>query len=342
MKKIIIALAALCLTFAVSAQEVQETQTKSYKRGFQLSFISPIGTNGIESNLYTNAFSLNILGGYSSANTIFELASLYNINTKFTSGLQIAGLINYTKDTRYLMQIAGINNIATEANGVQIAGLNNIAKEVNGVQVAGLVNIAKEVNGAQVASIFNYTDKLNGAQFGLINVVNDSKNGAPIGLINIARKGGKYEFEIGVSETLNTSVGFKFGTDHFYTILSAGANYLHQPINYAAGLGFGTHIDWTEDCGNQIEAIVYALSEGLEFDASKLNLLTQLRFTFSKQFGNFFKVYAGPVVNLTISQYTNPNTGELGSSLAPWSLWQNDSDKTRLNAWLGLVIGIRI
>lgn len=306
MNKIILSLSALLLaTLTVSAQ------TKTNERDFQISFISPFGTNGVDSHLISNKYSVNILGGYSAGNSILELGSLYNVNTDFTKGAQFAGITNYTGKSDKALQFAGILNISTSGESM--------------FQAAGIANIA---------------DKVNGVQLGLVNIANSYENGLPIGLINIVKENGKQEFELSFSEALNTALSFKLGTDRLYTIFSAGINYIEQPVNYAVGLGFGTHIDWNNGWANQIEAIGYALTEDSSFD-TELNMLTQLKFTISKNIDKHFKFFAGPVLNMTISKYENPETGELGSSLKPWTLWENKSDKTRLNAWIGFTAGIR-
>ncbi len=353
MKKIILGL--IVLYFSVFIANAQTTE-QNYERNFHISFISPMGTNGMSSHLTTNKVSINILGGYSYANTIFEFGSLYNVNSHLTKGFQFSGIINYTGNSNNAAQFAGVSNIAKdgstpfqfasvsnlvkEVKGLQFAGVSNIAKEVRGVQFSGISNVAKEVKGLQFAGIINITEKLNGIQFGLINFAKNSEEGTPIGLINIVKEGGKQEFEIGFSEVLNTSASFKLGVDHFYTIFSAGVNYFGENINYATGLGFGTHIDWKNSWSNQIEVLGFMLTEEGKF-IEDLNMLTQLKYTVSKEISKHFKVYAGPVLNMTISQYTNPVTGELGNSLSPWPMWENTSSKTHLNAWLGITAGIR-
>ena len=296
------------------------------ERDFQLSFIAPFGTNGTMSHLTTNKVSINLLGGYSYGNRIFELGGLYNVNTHFTHGFQFAGIANYSGKTNNAAQFAGITNIA--ANGTtpfQFAGIANTANEVNGLQFSGIANFAKHLKGVQFA-LFNYAEE---------------SDGVSIGLINIVKKGGKHELEVSFSEALNTAVSFKLGTDKFYTIFSGGINYITTKTNYAAGLGFGTHIDWKKGWGNQIEAMGYALTENGTFEAKGINMLTQLKFTVSKQFAPHFKIFAGPVLNMTVSDYVNPETGAIGSSLSPWSMWKNDSKSTRLNSWIGLTAGVR-
>lgn len=319
MKKIILSVAVICLSaISVVAQEVRE-------RDFQVSFISPFGTNGTQSHLTTNKVSFNILGGYSYGNTAFEFGSLYNVNTNFTKGFQFAGIANYSGNTQNAAQFAGITNIAASGSTpFQFAGIANVADEVTGLQFAGIANMAKKVRGVQ---------------FGLFNYAEES-DGVSIGLINIVKNGGKQEFEIAFSEALNTAVSFKLGTDKFYTIFSGGINYINKPVEYAAGLGFGTHINWKKGWGNQIEAIGYALTEQGEFHGG-INMLTQLKFTVSKEIAPHFKVFAGPVVNLTISDYVNPETEVIGSSLSPWSMWSSDNGKTRMNGWVGFTAGVR-
>lgn len=319
MKKIILSVAVICLSaISVVAQEVRE-------RDFQVSFISPFGTNGTQSHLTTNKVSFNILGGYSYGNTAFEFGSLYNVNTNLTKGFQFAGIANYSGNTQNAAQFAGITNIAASGSTpFQFAGIANVADEVTGLQFAGIANVAKKVRGVQFG-LFNYADE---------------SDGVSIGLINIVKNGGKQEFEIAFSEALNTAVSFKLGTDKFYTIFSGGINYINGPVEYAAGLGFGTHINWKKGWGNQIEAIGYALTEQGEFQKG-VNMLTQLKFTVSKELAPHFKVFAGPVLNLTISDYVNPETGAISSSLSPWSMWKSSNGNTQLNSWVGFTAGVR-
>ncbi len=336
MKRLILSLVAICFT-ALTAS----AQRTNNERDFQISFISPFGTNGVQSHLITNKFSLNILGGYSAGNRVLELGSLYNVNTHFTSGVQAAGIVNYSGNSKKAAQFAGVINIATDgSSSFQAAAVANAAKELDGMQAAAVANVAKEVDGVQASAVVNIADEVDGVQLGLINIAGSYERGVPIGLINIVKENGKQEFELSFSEAINTAVSFRLGTDHFYTIFSAGVNYIEQPVNYAVGLGLGTHIDWKRGWGNQIEAMGYALSEDGSYDTG-LNMLTQLKFTLSKDITRRFKLFAGPVLNMTISNYVNPETGQLGSSLAPWSMWKNNSSKTHLNAWVGFTAGFR-
>ncbi len=219
----------------------------------------------------------------------------------------------------------------------------NIAKDGNiPFQFAGIINIAKVITGLQFATLVNTARKNSGVQFALFNYAEES-DGVSIGLINIIKKGGKQELEVSFSEALNAAVNFKLGTDKLYTIFSAGINYINtQQLEHAVGIGFGTHIDWRHGWGNQIEAVGYSLTEKASFDLGGINMLAQLKLTVSKQILPHFKVFIGPVINMTISDYVNSETGALGSCLSYLSMWENNSDKMRLNGWIGFTAGIRL
>lgn len=365
MNKSILSLLFFSLTLLSSFAQSKTT------KNFQLSLITPLGTNGTQSQSTINKVSLNLLGGYSYGNTIFELGGLYNVNTHLTKGVQLGGITNYSGKSEKSVQFAGISNIvksgnvatqfagvaniatgvqgiqlggvaniANEIKGVQLSGVTNVAKEVIGLQVSGITNIAKTVDGVQLSGILNIADKVEGVQFGLINIAGES-DGVSLGLINIVKKNGKQEFEVSFSEALNTSVSFKLGTDKFYTIFSGGINYWDKPVQYAAGLGFGSQFNWKKGWSNQIEVMGYTLTENKSFKLDGINMLTQIKLPVSYQFAERFKVFAGPTLNMTISQYINPETGILGSSLSPYSMWKNKSDKTRLNGWIGFSAGVR-
>ena len=342
---------ALCLA-AMSAN----AQTKPNESAFQVSFFSPLGTNGMQSARTTNSYSLNLLGGISAANKVLELGSLFNINHQYTSGFQAAGIFNYSGKLKETFQFAGVTNVAKsgeaacqaagvaniseDVEGLQAAGVANVSEEVDGLQAAGVLNVGESVDGVQAAGVLNIAEDVEGVQLGLINIAESYKSGTPIGLISIVKEGGKSEFEVSLSEAIHTAVSYKIGTDHFYTIFSGGINYIGKTVNYAAGAGFGTHLDWQKGWGNQIEALCYTLSEEGKFRKG-LNLLTQLRLTASKEIAPHFKVFAGPVINLTISDYVNPDTKKVGSSLDPYSLWENEGGKTTLRGWVGIAAGVR-
>lgn len=319
MKKRLIYAFLLLLSSACSLS----SQAQDYEeKDFQLGFVTPVGTNGTHSYSTVNKVSFNVLGGHSYGNTAFEFGSLYNINTHITKGFQFAGIANYTGCSDGAAQMAGITNIASDGvSTFQLAGIANIANEMSGLQMAGIVNIAK---------------RLRGVQLGLVNI-SDECEGVPVGLINIVKKNGKHEFELSFSETLNTAVSFRLGTDKLYTIFSGGVRYLESPTEYALGIGFGTHINWKNNWGNQIELVGYSVTKDGSFNNDGVNMLTQLRLPISKELSCGLKLFAGPVVNMTISDVEEDGDDSIG----PWNMWSSIHGDTHLKGWVGLVAGVR-
>ena len=293
------------------------------ERWFQFGLFPPLSSNGINSGKTVNTVSLNLLGGYSAANRVFELGGVWNASREYTQGVQIAGLLNYTGNSRNAVQVSGMANIARAGNSpLQIGGLVNVAGHVNGLQLSGLVNVAKSVSGVQI---------------GLVNYMADGSKGISIGLLNIARRGGKYEVEVSFSEALNTLVSFRMGTDRFYTIFSGGVNYFFAPLEYAVGLGFGTSIGWTPRWGNQIELQAFGVSRERKLTNSSINGILQLRLPVTYRVAKHFKVFAGPALNVGLQ---NADAGDT-VSLAPWTMWQGETRGLLVSSWVGLSAGFR-
>lgn len=337
-KILIVAFGTILFTTPAHSKETHSEEGK--ERNFQLSFVSPVGTNGMSSGQITNKVSINIIGGHSYANKKFEFGSVYNINLNHTSGFQFAGVVNHTNESRNAAQFAGVSNISKSGNTpFQFAGILNVADNVSGLQFSGVANVADVVSGLQFSGVVNVAKEVRGVQFGVINY-SDTCSGVPIGIFNIVKHGGKQELEVGLSDAFTTYASFKLGVDRLYTIFSAGVNYLYSEPIYGVGLGFGTDIPWKKaGWAHQIEAIGYYITEDGKFRLGT-NVLAQVRFTFSKQIRKHFKVFAGPTFNLTVSDYVNAETGITGSTLKPYSIFHTDG-KTAVNGWIGITAGVR-
>lgn len=223
MKKIILGAVLLhFLCFVQAAELSEESDTSKIVRPFQLSFISPLGTNGLESGLVTNKFSINILAGYAGgldgiefggfANTIkgdmtgaqfagfgnyvngqsqgAQFAGFYNCSRKYLKGTQMSGFVNAVLDSAEVFQAAGFVNVVNgKTKGTQLAGFVNTGnKGIEGFQAAGFINVsADSTKGAQIAGFANVSTKeIHGAQVaGFINYAPKVK-GVQIGFINVA------------------------------------------------------------------------------------------------------------------------------------------------------------
>ena len=178
-------------------------------RKWRLTLINPIGTNGTASPRYTAKYSINFIGGYHGGLNGLEIGTLYNYNKEYSSGFQIAGLVNATGGYAEGVGIAGLLNYAAEdLSGIQVAGFGNFSRNnIEGLQAAGALNYAQgdlsglqgalggniargNVEGAQISGLFNLSEKnMSGLQItGGGNVGLESMEGLMIsGLFNAAK-----------------------------------------------------------------------------------------------------------------------------------------------------------
>lgn len=363
MKKEIAALMLVLATATVNvdklaAQEQTQPKAKSEKQAgplaekpFQVSFISPLGTDGMNSPKNTYKFSLNLLGGVTGGLNGLEFGGLYNINKYKTYGAQFAGIFNYTdtlrgfqwagigniaKNGKSVFQVAGIFNFKNHSEGntsTQIAGIGNLSLSgKTAVQVSPIVNIADTTN-CQVSTIVNVARKSK-FQIGLVNV-SDSAN-IMIGLVNIARNG-FMEVEAAGGEFMHASVSFRSGTKKLYGILSFGYNFSDEFFGYGAGIG--TTLDFNDKWGMNIEAVQYSLADK-NFKQKKYNGLSQIRPVVHYNFNKKISIFGGPVANVYVGDKSDEN--KLLHVSAPYTIWDYDGSKKKVEAWFGFTAGVRI
>lgn len=237
MKKVTFAL--LLVFLQVAGLSAQSNDDK--KAAFQLSFVPPLSTQGMQAPEYTNTVSVNILAGISKNVTKLSLSSIgmYVMNdisgVHFSgvgtiagnngSGLMASGVLNRTKDFQGL-QMSGVLNLANETEGFQMAGVGNVsvgnldgfqiggvintAREMNGFQVSGAVNQAQETNGFQVGGLVNVADELNGFQVAsLVNKAGNVNGSQIAGLVNVAKS--VSGLQIGVLANVSDDCDYPFG-----------------------------------------------------------------------------------------------------------------------------------
>ena len=175
------------------------------------------------------------LGNVSDAVKGMQVAGIGNVSDKVT-GIHIGGLGNVSDDVRG-MQIAGIGNVSSKVIGMQIGGLGNVSDAVRGMQIAGIGNVSDKVNGMQIA-ILNRTNTLRGVQIGIVSVNDTIENGVSLSLVNIVKRGSFREWSLTFADYQNVGLNYKMGTQKFYTILTAGANFLEDKL-WVFGIGFG-------------------------------------------------------------------------------------------------------
>jgi len=208
---------------------------------FQFTFISPVGTNGLDAPKTVNKFSVNWLLGVNGGVNGLEVGGFANIILKDVNGIQAAGFVNAVKGNVKGGQFAGfVNCSGGSVNGGQFAGFVNFSRgNVRGGQLAGFVNASTgNFHGAQLSGFANYnlgnfrgvqgcgyvnvnTGKLEGVQAsGFVNVAGDVEGGQMAGFVNVAKK--VKGFQLGFVNVADSVDGASIG---FCNIVKRG---LHQ------------------------------------------------------------------------------------------------------------------
>lgn len=234
------------------------------KKKFQFSLFPGVGTKGRMGAQVENAFSINLLGGYTAATHGVELAGIFNIVKNDVKGAQLSGVFNLVGGNIQGIQYAGLYNQGLQKmNGIQFAGLYNAQKgKVSGIQLSGGFNVAKDtMDGIQVGPIFNSVGKdmsgvqisnvinramgnsaggqvaiainytkqdLNGLQLGIgVNTVRGKMKGAQANVgVNYAKS--MDGFQLGLVNISDTSTGFSFG------LINLSKNYIGEYSFYAS------------------------------------------------------------------------------------------------------------
>lgn len=167
--------AAVALTVLILVSgTVLKAQDSTRISPFHLSFITPLGTNGLESWNTTNRVSVNIFAGYSGGLRGVEVAGFANALKGDMNGVQGAGFCNNTFGKANGLEIAGFWNFNRQkVTGLQAAGFANVALDtVYGIQASGFANISLDpIIGFQGSGFANYASGVAfGQASGFVNV----------------------------------------------------------------------------------------------------------------------------------------------------------------------------
>ena len=100
-----------------------------------------------------------------------ELAGFYNRIGSSDGAIQVAGIMNYVKHDFCGVELALVNRVGGDMQGIQ-AGAVNLTEDGAGIQL-GLINSAERFSGLQVG-VVNYAYQLEGLQIGAFNVIENS------------------------------------------------------------------------------------------------------------------------------------------------------------------------
>lgn len=372
MKKLVVLLLSCVLSTSVGM--AQDTAKAAYiHRPVQISFAYPLSSNGYEAYKYVNVVSfgmlLNVAAGLEGA----ELSGLANVETDYVQGFQCAGLANYVGRTAQGTQVAGLaNTVLQEVNAAQVAGLFNYAgshvsgaqiaglanaslgytqglqcgglanysqENMNGWQIAGLANVAKDMDGVQIGGLVNYARKVHGVQIGLVNIADTIERGLSLGLVSIVRKGGYSAFEISGSETMQPTLSFAIGTNRLYSIIGGGLHFGANAPQVISGFGMGTRKEFNDVSALQVEVIGNIVFPASKFNGDSLSTLYQLRLLYSHTLGDWISLFAGPVLNMYLSDVNKD--GSTTPGMSPYTFYDKTFGSMNYRAWVGFQVGMR-
>jgi hypothetical protein len=381
-KLLVLATSLFCFAAPAFSQDTDSLRTEldaSRKNRYpirpaQIGFVPPLSTNGLDNALFSNRFSLNLLGGYAAALDGVEFSGLFSLEKDYVKGAQFSGILNGVKNEvdgaqfagivnavggpLYGVQFGGIVNVVgksvkggqfagianlsgAQLTGAQVGGIANVTKgAVKGAQIAGIANMAESVEGLQIAGIANVAKRVKGTQIGLINVA-ETVDGAQIGLLSLS-KNGYHRFEIWAGDALHANIGYKMGGNRkFYNIFALGAawpkndNVRWNTLRWGYGYGIGTNHFIGKRSQISIEALTYQIQEeGNHWE--DLNLLNQARVSFILPIHNRIAVTVTPTFNVQVTKFETRDG--VGTEWVKWDVY----DKTFSRRWSDEEVRVRM
>jgi hypothetical protein len=374
MKKILL-ITLLLLMAGIAAFAGNEDTAAMTWRPVQVTFITPVGSNGLSSWNTGNDFSLNVLFGMNGALKGAEFSGLAGLIRGDMDGAQFAGLVNTAGGNIKGFQAAGLVNVAGGSiTGAQVSGLVNVAAHSGrGFQAAGLVNVAMgnrisqvgglasvetgdtkgvqinglagittgKTDGAQISGLFNYTKTLHGVQIGLFNYADTVEKGTPIGLFSIVHHGGYRAFELTANETFYGNASFKLGVKQLYSIFTTGAAIRNDTVVWGWGLGFGTLVPLSKKTDLSIEGICYQVNVG-EWFTHGPNLLNKINLSLGWHVAKSVALVVTPSWNITVSDMLDEYGEPVDKSFAPYDVYDHTfSNGFNVKMYPGLAVGVR-
>ncbi len=294
--------------------------------------------NGLQAAGFVNANGGSMRGA--------QLSGFVNVAVGTINGLQATGFVNVGTGRQQGAQLSGFVNLLTDSiRGAQLSGFVNYTRHLQGLQATGFVNVVSgDVRGVQLAGFVNYAHHVKGAQIGLLNIA-DSIEGVPIGLLSIVRKNGYRRLELWYGDALQANAAFKMGVPKFYNMLLFGTQFTDTDLQWGVGYGVGSMFPITSAFNINLDVFAMQIHENSQdfFDAYVLNLLNTVRLSFNLQLAKHLTLWAAPTFNVMVSEYQQPDSQTVGSTIAPaWTNYNRTfNDQTNVKMWPGFQVGLR-
>jgi hypothetical protein len=299
-----------------------------------------------------------------------QVAGGVNVAHGSVNKAQVAGGINYARSVTGGQVAAGVNVALGEVGGGQVGFGANYARSVSGGQVSFGLNIVPDsVSGGQVGFGANYAGHVSGGQFSFgLNVVPGTVSGAQVGALNFARRAhggqvgfinlsdtvggaavglltislkGYHRFDVLTGDVMAMSLHIRTGTRGFHNILGYS-----PPVTPDERWGFLYGIGTEPRIGRNgffnIDLTGEQVVEQAEW-VDAVNILGRLSLRYGHTFARRITVSAGPLVNMLVTDWRDPESGTYLSALPPATppmQWR--SGTTLIHGWFGWMAGVGV
>ncbi len=346
-KRFLLCSMAIILTTAALGAESAEQS-----RAGQITFFYPMGSAGVDSMKYSNAFSLNLVYGMNGGVDAFELGGVGNFNLHDVRGIQIAGVSNINMDETKGMQFAGVSNTNMgDSTGLIWSGtLNSVFGDSRGIMISNINVTTGEMRGLQIGTL-NYAAKSKGVQLGVVNVAAEGSESLPIGILSIV-KGGYFALETSAGDTLYANMSYKMGVERFYTIfrisgsvmdyeaLYNGGNYEDQDYLLSYGMGWGGMVSMGGNNRLALEGVCHSIVHDFDWESESVNLLAKLDMNYHLGMGEHFSLFFGPSFNVYVTEESLPE--QVGTLPVPYTFFDETYETVRVAMWAGANAGLTV
>ena len=253
---------------------------------------------------------------------------------------QVAGGLNYGRNVTGAQFAFGANVALGSVGGGQVGFGLNYARDVTGGQVTFGLNVASgTVRGGQVGAV-NFAMRCEGAQVGIVNF-SDTISGTSFGILSIARRG-YHRAELFATDVHPLNLQVRTGTSGFHNILGYSPP-VEPNGTWAFRYGFGVEPRIGKGGFLNVELTGEHVNEQAAW-VNAVNIVGRFGLFYGRYIGKHLTLSAGASLNDLFSDWTDPETGEFLSTLAPSNtLWDQVDGEVRQQAWIGwrVAAGVR-
>lgn len=148
-----------------------------------LNLVPYLGTSTLTGVDVEQTFALHLIGGAARSTRGFELAGVFNLESRALCGVQVAGVANIVSGPVQGVQLSFLN-IGGRVDGAQLSFLNLGTGSLHGLQLGFANVVTSDVDGAQAGFLNLAARTVDGLQLGFVNLATDAVDGAQIGFLN--------------------------------------------------------------------------------------------------------------------------------------------------------------